>query len=92
MSSEDDDALADARTAQVAVPALHRMLLGEAVAAEQLHAVEADLQALVDGQLARERGLARERQTLLGARGTTQGDQADRVEFGGDAATMKATA
>ena len=42
---DDDYAFGDANGAHVAVPALDRVLLGEAVAAEELDAVEADLQA-----------------------------------------------
>ena len=44
---------------QVAVPELDRVFLGEAVTAEQLHAVGADLHALLGRLHARERGLAR---------------------------------
>ncbi len=43
------------------------MLLGVTVTAEQLHAVQADLHALVGAELARECGLTGERQILLGA-------------------------
>ena len=62
------DALGDADRAQVAVPAFDGVFLGVAVAAEQLHAVEADLHALVGAEPLGQRGLAGERQALLGAR------------------------
>ncbi|CPX07006.1 Uncharacterised protein [Mycobacteroides abscessus] len=60
------------------------MLLGEAVAAEQLHTVQADLHALVGGELAGQRGLADEGQALLGARGAAEGDQPQAVELDRD--------
>ena len=49
---ENDDTLGDADGPQIAVPALDRVFFGEAVAAEQLDAVEADLHALVGARLA----------------------------------------
>ena len=55
---------------EVAVPPLHRVLLDEAVAAEQLHAVDADLHALLGAQPAGQRDLAGER---LALRGTGRG-------------------
>ena len=45
-SSDEHRAFHDADGSEVAVPPLDRVLLDEAVAAEQLHAVEADLHAL----------------------------------------------
>src|SRR5207302_6753557 len=48
--SEQDDAFEHTDGAQVAVPALDRMLLDEAVPAEQLHARVADPHSLVRGQ------------------------------------------
>ena len=57
----------DADGPQVAVPPLDRVFLDVAVAAEQLHAVAADLHAVLGGEPAGQRGLARERQALLGA-------------------------
>ena len=47
---DDYNALGYADGPQVAVPALDRVLLGEAVPAEQLHAVQADLHALVGAE------------------------------------------
>ena len=69
---------------QVAVPAFDRVFLGVAVTAEQLDAVEADLHALVGAELLGQRGLAGERQALLGARGAAPGDQPQAVELDRD--------
>src|SRR5438034_7962045 len=73
--SYQDDSLHHGDRAQVAVPPLDRVLLDVAVPAEQLHAVAADLHAVLGGQPTREGGLARERQALLGARRSAQRDQ-----------------
>src|SRR3979409_1138768 len=81
---DDYDARGDADRAQVAVPAFDGMFLGEAVAAEQLYAVQADLHALVGAEPFGQRRLAGERQTLLGARGAAPGDQSQAVKFDGD--------
>src|SRR5258705_9523484 len=78
------DALGDADRAQVAVPAFDGMFLVEAVAAEQLYAVQADLHALVGPEPLGQCRLAGERQTLLGARGTAPRDQPQAVEFDRD--------
>ena len=69
---------------QVAVPPLHRVLLDVAVAAEQLHAVEADPHPLVGAELARERDLAGE--VLAGGRagGGLPGDQPHRLQLDRD--------
>ncbi len=67
---DDDDALGDADRAQVAVPAFDGVFLGVAVAAEQLHAVQADLHALVGAQPLGQRRLAGEWQALIGPRRT----------------------
>src|ERR1700751_2048809 len=56
------DALSDADGPQVAVPALDGVLLRVAVAAEQLHAVQADLHALVGTEPLGQRGFASERE------------------------------
>src|ERR1700744_5828018 len=80
----DYDALGDAEDSQVAVPTLYGVLLGEAVAAEQLHTVQADLHALVGAEPLGQRGFAAERQTLLGPRRTAPGDQPQPIEFDGD--------
>ena len=81
---EDHDTLGDADGPQIAVPALDRVFLGEAVAAEQLDAVEADLHALVGAELLGQSRLAGERQPLLGPRRTAPRDQPQPVEFDGD--------
>ena len=81
---DDDNALGDADGPQVAVPALDGVLLGEAVAAEQLHAVQADLHALVGAEPLGQRGFAGEREALLGPRRAAPGDQPQPVEFDGD--------
>ena len=47
---DEQGALHHARGSQVSVPALDRVLLDEAVAAEQLHAVGADLHPLLTAQ------------------------------------------
>ena len=57
---------------------------GVAVAAEQLHAVQADAHALVAAQLPGQRRLAGERQTLVCAGGAAPGDHPQTVEFDGD--------
>src|SRR5699024_7072990 len=82
--SQDHHALCHSHCAEVSVPALDGVLLGEAVTTAQLHAVQADLHALLGGELAGQGGLAGERQALLGAGGTTPGHQAHAVELGGD--------
>ena len=74
-----DDALGDTDRPQVAVPAFNRMFLGVAVAAEQLHAIQADLHALVGGQPLGQRGLAGELQPLVGARRPAPRDEAQPV-------------
>src|SRR5205814_9549053 len=56
---EKDGAFHDTDGAQVAVPALDRVLLDEAVPAEQLDTRVADLHALVRGQFPGQRGFAR---------------------------------
>ena len=60
------------------------MFLGVAVAAEQLHAVQADLHALVGAQSLGQCRLAGERQTLFGTGCAPPRDQAEAVEFDGD--------
>src|SRR4029450_2299098 len=70
----DNDALGDADRAQVPVPAFDGMFLGVAVAAEQLHAVQTDLLAFVGAERLGQRGLACERQALVGARRPAPGD------------------
>src|ERR1044071_621478 len=65
---ENYNAFGDADGAQVAVPAFDGVFLGVAVSTEQLHAVETDLHALVGAELLGQRGLAGERQALIGAR------------------------
>src|ERR1700733_13868466 len=62
---DDDNALGDADGPKVAVPAFDGVLLGEAVAAEQLHAVQTDLHALVRAEPLGQRGFTAERQALL---------------------------
>ena len=69
---DDDYALGDADGAHVAVPALDRVLLGEAVATEQLHAVEAHDHALVGCVAAGKAGFAVEGQALIQAGNTAQ--------------------
>src|SRR6478672_10297765 len=83
-SLDDHDALGDADRAQVAVPAFDGVFLGVAVATEQLHAVEADLHALVGAEPLGQRGLACERQTLVGPGRAAPGDQPQPVEFDRD--------
>src|SRR5262245_1748724 len=78
------NALGDADRAKVAVPAFDGMFFGVAVAAQQLHAVEADLHALVGAQPLGQRSLARERQALLRAGGAPPGDQPKPVQFDRD--------
>src|SRR5699024_8012677 len=82
--SQDHHSLCHADGTEVAVPALDGVVLGEAVATEELDAVEADLHALLGGELAGERGLPGEGHALLGACGAPPGDQAQPVELGGD--------
>ena len=48
---QDQDTLGDADGPQIAVPAFDRVLLGVAVTAEQLDAVQPDLHALVGAEL-----------------------------------------
>ena len=67
--------------AQLPIPELHRVLLDEAVTAQQLHAVGADLHALVGALDARQRGLAAEAQALLGAAGGALHHQAHAIEL-----------
>jgi hypothetical protein len=62
---DDDDALGDADRAKIAVPALDRMFLCVAVAAEQLNAVQSDLHALVGAEPLGQRRLTGERQPLV---------------------------
>src|SRR3954467_11441526 len=66
--SYDHHTFHDRRGAQISVPALHRVLLHVAVPAEQLHAVAADLHAVLGGEAAGQGGLAGEALALLGAR------------------------
>src|SRR3954453_7234512 len=77
------DTLGDADGPQVAVPAFDRVLFGVAVAAEQLHAVQPDLHALVGTEPLGERRFAGERLTLLGARCPAPGDQPQSVQLDG---------
>src|SRR5699024_9313538 len=63
--SQDHHALRHSHGTQVAVPPLDRVFLGEPVATEQLDTVEADLHALVRGDLAGQGGLAGEGQALF---------------------------
>ena len=64
MAIAEHDPFHDADRAQVAIPALDRVLLDVAVAAEQLHAVAADLHAVLGGEPAGQRGLAGERRPV----------------------------
>ena len=74
----------DADGPEVAVPPLDRVLLDEAVAAEQLDAVEADLHALVGAQLAGEGDLAGEVLAGRGAGGGLVGQQPHRLQLDRD--------
>src|SRR5699024_9823372 len=80
--SQDHHSLCHADGTEVAVPALDGVVLGEAVATEELDAVEADLHALLGGALAGERGLPGEGHALLGACGAPPGGQARPAEPG----------
>src|SRR5690349_23426889 len=66
---------------EVAVPPLDRVLLDEAVSAEQLHAVVADLHAPLGAQPAGQRHLAGERLALGGAGRGPVGDQTHAVQL-----------
>src|SRR5919205_1162267 len=66
-SSHQKRALEDADRAQLPIPELDGMLLDEAVAAEQLHALRTDLHRLLRALHARERRLAPERLAALRA-------------------------
>src|SRR5271163_282121 len=80
----NDDALSYTDGPQVAVPALDGVFLGVAVAAEQLHAVQADLHALVGAEPLGQCRFASERQALFGAGRPAPGNQSQPVEFDGD--------
>ena len=69
---------------EVAVPPLHRVLLDEAVATEQLDAVEADLHALVGAGLAGQRDLLGEVLARGGAAGGLVGQQPHRLQLDRD--------
>src|SRR5262245_25472545 len=79
-----DAAFENAHRPQVAVPELDHVLADEAVATEQLHAVGADLHALVGRLQPRQVRLALERQALLGARCRAVRQEAQAVELDGD--------
>ena len=91
-SSDEHRAFHDADGPQVAVPPLDRVLLDEAVAAEQLDAVEADLHALVGAQPAGQRDLAGE-VLALRRRGAAALQVSSRIAWSSIAmlATMNAT-
>src|SRR5699024_6167645 len=72
---DDDDALSNADRAHVAVPALNRMLLGVAVATQQLDAVQAHDHAFVGGVAAGKAGLAVVGHALVEAGCAAQHDQ-----------------
>lgn len=72
---QNHDTLGDAECPQIAVPALNRVFLGVAMATEQLHAVEADLHALVGGEPLGQGAFTQEGHALLGTRGTAPDDE-----------------
>ena len=74
----------EADRSEVAVPPLDRVLLDEAVAAEQLHAVVADLHAALGAQPAGQRDLAGEALALRGAGGGAVGHQPHAVQLDAD--------
>src|SRR4030081_1122583 len=80
-ASEEDGAFQHADGAKVAVPPLDRVLLDEAVSAQQLDAGVADLHSLVGGQFPGQCDLAGVRLALLGPRRRAQRDQAQALQL-----------
>src|SRR3954465_14223633 len=78
-SLDEQGALHHARCSEVAVPALDRVLLDEAVAAEQLYSLGADLHALARAEAPRQCRLSGEVLAAVGATRRPVGDEAHPV-------------
>ena len=84
MLTHTNPAFHQADRSQVAIPAFDRVLLDVPVAAEQLHAVAADLHAVLGAQLPGQRRLAGEGSALLGAARRPVGGKPHAFEFDAD--------
>src|SRR6478736_4156998 len=83
-SSDEDRSFHQADGSQVAVPPLHRVFLDEAVSAEQLYAVQADLHAALGTEPASQGDLALGGLALRDASGGLPGHQPHALQLDGD--------
>src|SRR3954462_8959538 len=83
-SSDEDSSFHQADGSQVAVPPLHGVFLDEAVSAQQLYAVQADLHAALGAEPSGQGDLARGRLALGDPTGRLPGHQPHALQLDGD--------